>query len=138
MNARLADFSGSDFSGAKATMANFERASLRGTTLDRVEAAPATFEFADLQQARMSGGVFNGASFVGACLSEAEAVECDFDGADFYWAEMKIVVMRNCSTKGARFPEKVMIAYRPKGVTPPDVKPVALYRRAATLRNDRS
>jgi hypothetical protein len=38
----------------------------------------------------------------------------------------------DCRMKGARFPERVKIAYGPKGVKPPEVVPVPLYRKAAT------
>ena len=100
--------------------------------MDKTAAEGTNFEFADLGGVKMQGANFTGASFVGASLQGAEAIDCNFDGADFYWAEMDNFVMRNCSTKGARFPEKVVIAYGPKGVKPPEVKAVPLYRKAAT------
>jgi hypothetical protein len=45
---------------------------------------------------------------------------------------MKTFKMMNCNIEGARFPEKVKVAYGPKGVTPAVVKSVPLYRKAAT------
>jgi hypothetical protein len=38
----------------------------------------------------------------------------------------------NCNFSGARFPAPVKIAYGPRGVEPPLVTPVPLYRSAIT------
>ncbi len=40
--------------------------------------------------------------------------------------------MTACNTQGARFPEKVEIAYGPTDAKPPEVTPIPLYRQAAT------
>jgi hypothetical protein len=40
--------------------------------------------------------------------------------------------MLGCHMRGVRYPKKVKIAYGPKGVKPPEVVPVPLYRKAAT------
>ena len=90
------------------------------------------FEFADLRGVKMIDTNFAHANFVGASLLEAKATACNFHEADFYWAEIEAFVMTRCNIEGARFPEKVKVAYGHKGVKPPNVKPVPLYREAAT------
>jgi uncharacterized protein YjbI with pentapeptide repeats len=132
MNGRLADFSDSEFRDVQASGACFERTALMGVKIEKIVAERAVFEFADLRGAIMRNSNFKHANFVGASFSGAEAVNCNFEEADFYWAEMENFRMKNCNTKGARFPEKIVIAYGPTGVRPPEIKPVPLYRKAAT------
>jgi uncharacterized protein YjbI with pentapeptide repeats len=100
--------------------------------MEKFVAEKTVFEFADLRRVKMLEASFAGANFVGASLSESRAADCNFQGADFYWAEMQTFQMMRCNTEGARFPEKVEVAYGPKGVKPTEVKPVPLYRTAAT------
>jgi hypothetical protein len=59
-------------------------------------------------------------------------MSCQFHDADFYWAELDGFQHYDCDFTGVRWPEEVKIAYGPRGVTPPKVTPVPLYRKAAT------
>ena len=114
-------------------MASFERAALTHAQMNKFLAEGAVFEFSDLRRVKMLESSFAQANFVGASLLGSIAASCNFHEADFYWAEMENFEMMRCDTEGARFPEKVKIAYGPKGVKPLEVKPVPLYRTAATV-----
>jgi Pentapeptide repeats (8 copies) len=127
-----ADLSLADLSSAVAFATSFERASLFAARLNRAEAMDANFEFSDLRNAVLISCNFERASFVGASLQGAKAVDCNFKDADFYWAELQGFTHHNCDFTGVRWPEEVKIAYGPRGVTPPNVTPVPLYRKAAT------
>jgi Pentapeptide repeats (8 copies) len=126
-----------DFTGAKAIAAKFARAALTLARLERFAAKEAVFAFAALRGAKMSDADFTYANLIGACLHAADAARCAFHGADFYWAEIDTFIMALCNTMGARFPEKVEIAYGPKGVRSPEVKLVPLYHTAATATGRR-
>jgi hypothetical protein len=128
----LADLSYCRFIEAIAPAASFERAALTCGRMEKFGAEDAIFEFADLRGVVMLDCNFRRANFVGAALAGARAFSCHFEDADFYWAEMEGFERFDCHMKGARFPEKVKIAYGPKGVKPPEVIPVPLYRKAAT------
>jgi serine/threonine protein kinase len=132
MNGRLGDFSDCDFSQARAGAANFERAALTRTRMERVAAEDAVFEFADLRSARMMDSMFTKASLVGASLENARATSCNFRQADFYCADIKSFETIRCDTRGVRFPETLEVADGHKGANPPKVAPVPLFRQAAT------
>jgi hypothetical protein len=100
--------------------------------MEKFAAEDAIFEFADLRGVVMLDCHFGRANFVGAALAGAKAISCYFEDADFYWAETEGFEGFDCHMKGARLPEKVKIAYGPKGVKPLEVIPVPFYRKAAT------
>ena len=52
---------------------------------------------------------------------------------NLYRASIESFTHTECNLDSVRFPEKVEIAYGPKGVKPPDVKPLPLYRTPATV-----
>src|SRR5262249_54860258 len=111
----------------------FERASLARSKFEDFRAERAIFEFADLREAVMKDSRFAHANFVGVDLSGARASACDFRDADLYWAFIESFVHAACILHGARFPETVEIAYGPKGVKPPEVERLPLYRTFATV-----
>jgi uncharacterized protein YjbI with pentapeptide repeats len=127
-----ADLSFINLTQATATGAILERCSLFAARLEFVEATDANFEFADLRSLTLHHCNFERCSFVGASLQGVNAIDCNFKDADFYWAETDGFQHHNCDFTGARWPEEVKIAYGPRGVTPPRVASVPLYRKAAT------
>ena len=131
-HARLADFSDCDFTGAQASAAAFERASLARAKMKELVADYATFEFADVRDVEMSGANCEFSVFVGASLGGTRAEDSKFLGVDFTWAEMDTFTMQGCDTNQALFPTQVDVAYGPGEAQPPGVEPQPLYRIAAT------
>ena len=92
----------------------------------------AVFEFADFRNAVIVECVFDRATLVGAALDGAQGFDSRFVDVDFWAAEIKAFYRQDCDLTGARLPERAEVAFGPKGVAPPHVTKVPLYRIAGT------
>jgi hypothetical protein len=129
---RLADLSDCDLTGAQASRARFERATLAWSKLVNLSAPEAVFEFCDLRNTLMQDAVFHRVNCIGALLAGARALSCDFSGSDFYWAEVDGFEQIACRALDVRWPTAVIVAHAPGSVKPPDVRRVPLSRAPAT------
>jgi uncharacterized protein YjbI with pentapeptide repeats len=132
VNLRLADLSHGRFEDSNLSMSSFERGSLADARFRNVCAEDANFEFCDLRQASLDASRFSRSNLVGAALDGARGTGCFFDSADFYWAELDGFTHFDCNFEGVRGPDNEKIAHHARGVIPPRVTPVPLYRKAVT------
>jgi hypothetical protein len=121
------DLRGADLTGTKADRSSFYKANLEG-----VKAPDSSMEFADFRLAKMGKAVLLRASLVGADTGDAVFDGADLTEADLFWTTLSAEKLITSKADHARFPVETVVAYGPRGVTPPLVNAKPLYPVALT------